>query len=587
MNMLFKISVRNLFRQKRRNILLGIGIAFGMSILILSNAFAHGLSDILLNKIMKWMTGHILVTMQEKQDKKTWGLIRDKDRFMQIIRERVEGDKDIYEGVSTQNMSAGHSHSVRALGKGTSEFLVVVGIQMDDSFTDETEVITGNHLDINDATRENPILLYDKMAEKLNVGVNDTIRVQFSTVYGQVQAAQFTVVAVLRSTNPFMSFAAFTSQETLKPLVGLMPQENASLSVVMKNLEKPKLVIEQANRLHEALQPGAAGYIGSLKAENGAQQTAQALAVLPDEALRKQFAEKIMLTEGQLDTLWNDRQAAFLSQKMAQALGVQIGDPISAMYETKFEGMSTPRSLRVSGIFQANDVLTDEMVFVHEQELYETSIPAVPKSPATLAKESALFPLTLKEWTLLEMTYDETAWEKKHKALKDTEWKGRVVEVNTMYELASGVLKMEQVLDMITMVAVLVLFFIILIGVVNTLRMTIRERTREIGTIRAIGMQRGDVRWSFVLEVVLLAFFASLVGLGIGYVGMYALSLPKIESESMFTMFLSDKHLYFLPTALDAVKNLAIILSIAFITSFFPANRAAKMSVADALRHFE
>ncbi|GAK50495.1 hypothetical protein U14_01726 [Candidatus Moduliflexus flocculans] len=587
MNMLLKISVRNLFRQKRRNVLLGIGIAFGMAILIVSNAFAHGLSDILLNKIIKWMTGHILVTMQEKQDKRTYGLIRDKERFNQIIQERIAGDKVIYEGISTQNMSAGHSHSGRALGNGTSEFLVVVGMKMDDSFTDEVEVLSGNHLDINDTTRENPILLYDKMAEKLNVGVNDTIRVQFSTVYGQVQAAQFTVVAILRSTNPFMSFAAFTSQETLRPLVGLMPQETASLSIVMTNLDEPKRIIEQAKLLHDALQPGAAGYIGTLKTENGTQQVAQVLAVLPEDAARTQFAEKMSVTSGELTTLWNDRQAAFLSQKMAQALGVTIGDPISAVYETKFEGMSTPRSLRVGGIFQATDILTDDMVFVHEQELYETSIPAVPKSPVTLAKESALFPLTLKEWTLLEMTYDEQAYQKKHKLLRDSDWKGRIVEVNTMFELASDVLKMETVLDIVTLVAVFVLFLIILIGVVNTLRMTIRERTREIGTIRAIGMQRGDVRWSFVLEVVLLAFFASLVGLGVGYLAMYVFSLPKINSDSMFTMFLLDKHLHFLPTVLDAFKNLAIILTIAFLTSFFPANRAAKMSVADALRHFE
>ena len=67
-------------------------------------------------------------------------------------------------------------------------------------------------------------------------------------------------------------------------------------------------------------------------------------------------------------------------------------------------------------------------------------------------------------------------------------------------DYASEVLKLEQVLNLITIIAVLILFFIILIGVVNTLRMTIRERTREIGTIRAIGMQKKDVRNVFILE---------------------------------------------------------------------------------------
>ena len=83
----------------------------------------------------------------------------------------------------------------------------------------------------------------------------------------------------------------------------------------MKDLEQPQLVIEQAKRLHEALQPGAAGYIGSLKAENGAQQTAQVLAILPEDAARAQFAENIALTSGELATLWNDRGRPHLSAR--------------------------------------------------------------------------------------------------------------------------------------------------------------------------------------------------------------------------------------------------------------------------------
>ena len=61
MNYLFTISLRNLFRQKRSNILLGTAIAFGTAILILSNSFAHGISDILFNEIIVYVAGHISV----------------------------------------------------------------------------------------------------------------------------------------------------------------------------------------------------------------------------------------------------------------------------------------------------------------------------------------------------------------------------------------------------------------------------------------------------------------------------------------------------------------------------------------------
>ena len=43
-----------------------------------------------------------------------------------------------------------------------------------------------------------------------------------------------------------------------------------------------------------------------------------------------------------------------------------------------------------------------------------------------------------------------------------------------------------------------------MIGILNTLAIAIRERTREIGTLRAIGMQRRKVLWLFVLETALL-----------------------------------------------------------------------------------
>jgi len=585
MPVIFKISLRNLWRQKRRNILLGIGIAFGMCILIVANAFSHGLSDILLNKIIKWMTGHILVTVREK-DVKEWELIRDQARFQQIIQERIAGEKDIYEGVATETSIGGHSHSVRALGNGRAEMIVVVGIELEETFYQEVETLSGNIEEMMNPNLENPILLYDTMAEKLNVQLHDTIHVRFTTVYGQIQSARFTIVAILKSTNPFMSFAAFTSLPTLKPLMGLKPYETGSFSVVMKNLEEPKYVLEQANRLHEALQPNAAGYTG-VAAARGVEQTAQVLAVPAEPAVQKEFAALLRIKAGSLEATLADAQAALLSQPLADKLGVRVGDQITSTYTTKFEGEFPPRDYRVGAIFEPTEVVTGDMLFLHAEQFYATCFPSPPKYPAEVARQSPLFPLLLKEWMLLERSPDQKAWEKKYRALEDKKWRGRIVDVQTMYELASDVLQLEQVLDVVTLVAVFVLFFIILIGVVNTLRMTIRERTREIGTVRAIGMQRGDVRWSFVTEVLLLAFFASLAGVIFAFIAMALLRLPKFESESMFTMFLLNKHLHFVPTLFDLVKNLVIILTITFVTAFFPAHRAAKLSVAEALRHYE
>jgi ABC-type antimicrobial peptide transport system permease subunit len=157
-----------------------------------------------------------------------------------------------------------------------------------------------------------------------------------------------------------------------------------------------------------------------------------------------------------------------------------------------------------------------------------------------------------------------------------------------MYELAQMIIQLQGTLNLISIIAVCILFIVIIIGVVNTMRMTIRERTREIGTNRAIGMQRKDVRAVFVWEIVYLALVSCLVGLALGYGLMALFSNITIDAtDNMFSMFLPKQHLYFLPTF---GWNLAVFIMINLFTTiiaFFTARRASKLQVADALRHYE
>ena len=139
----------------------------------------------------------------------------------------------------------------------------------------------------------------------------------------------------------------------------------------------------------------------------------------------------------------------------------------------------------------------------------------------------------------------------------------------------------------ITVIAVLIMFFIILIGVINTLRMTIRERTREIGTMRAIGVRRADVRNIFLIETFQLALFSALVGLVLAFIVMGGLSAFKIETQSVLGIFLSKKKLYFLPYVSDIIRSIVMILAVSTLTAYFPSRRAAKLDAAEALRHYE
>ncbi len=57
---------------------------------------------------------------------------------------------------------------------------------------------------------------------------------------------------------------------------------------------------------------------------------------------------------------------------------------------------------------------------------------------------------------------------------------------------------------------------IALIGIVNTLMLSVFERTHEIGLLRAVGMQRRQVRWMVRSESVIIALFGAVVGIVVG-----------------------------------------------------------------------
>ena len=85
MNLIFTISLRNLVRQKRRNLLLGSGIMMGVCLLVVANALSAGITDLIFNKMIATFSGHIFVMMAEK-DTYQYSIMRDQERMMEIVR---------------------------------------------------------------------------------------------------------------------------------------------------------------------------------------------------------------------------------------------------------------------------------------------------------------------------------------------------------------------------------------------------------------------------------------------------------------------------------------------------------------------
>ncbi|MFL6287514.1 MAG: ABC transporter permease [Actinomycetes bacterium] len=115
--------------------------------------------------------------------------------------------------------------------------------------------------------------------------------------------------------------------------------------------------------------------------------------------------------------------------------------------------------------------------------------------------------------------------------------------------------------------------FIAILGIVNTLYLSVLERTREIGMLRAVGTSRRQVRRMIVLESVVLAIFGAIVGLVLGLI--FGVALQK-------TLEAFGVNILGIPW-MQMVFYLIIAMIVGALAALWPARRAAKLDVLQAI----
>ena len=585
--LLIRLSLRNLLRQKRRNIMLGSAMAIGVAILVVANSFSHGISDIMFNKIMRYVTGHVTVRFNERG-----GVMREIFRDRARVFEAVKDEPVIESADEAIGMFA------RAIGNGKSDNIILVGVDTKKGRSEKAmkevqeafRLVEGSWKDVESQAIENPVIISAEKAHYLNVKRNDVVRVRFRNMFGQDQAARLTIVGIMKNDNIFMQPVVFLELASEKELLGYRPWETASLSL---KLTDPQLnAAALADRIHERLSHPGTAVIYATAAGRSGRKTVTLLGFKSDDEAKKKISGMLKLSSGSFTKLFR-KEGVLLPAPLARALGVSAGDEFKISFPRKFEKEPKEATLTVGAVCASGACPAGGEIMLEAggfYDLYYEDLPAGPGpgvKPYVPGSEGAWDGLIMPEWVLLKRTYNTDEYRKKYQEISRNKWKGTTIDVSTMYETASDILKLESVLNIITISAVLVLFFIILLGVVNTLRMTIRERTREIGTIRAIGMQRNEVRDLFLLETFFLTLFASAAGIALGFLSMWLITLITFHPvDNPLGMLLVNGHLYFLPTFLGIAGSVLLIIAIAVVTAWFPARRAANLSPAQALGHF-
>lgn len=120
------------------------------------------------------------------------------------------------------------------------------------------------------------------------------------------------------------------------------------------------------------------------------------------------------------------------------------------------------------------------------------------------------------------------------------------------------------------------------LGAFNTLTVSLLERTREIGIMKALGSSRRDIYRIFLAEAFSIGLTGGILGIAVGY------SLGEIINfavNRLATRYGGEPVDIFHTPPLFLGLILAIVLGISFLTGIYPARRAAKLSPLDALRY--
>ncbi|MGP0074828.1 MAG: ABC transporter permease [Bryobacteraceae bacterium] len=130
----------------------------------------------------------------------------------------------------------------------------------------------------------------------------------------------------------------------------------------------------------------------------------------------------------------------------------------------------------------------------------------------------------------------------------------------------------------ITYVQIAVAVLVAVLGIVNTLTVSITDRRRELGVLQAVGGLRNQIRGTIWLEALAVGMVGLILGLGLGALQLYY-SL-HISAEDMAGLRLSYEYPY--PIALLLLPG---ILLVAFLSAIAPAETAVRGSLVEALEY--
>jgi len=307
--------------------------------------------------------------------------------------------------------------------------------------------------------------------------------------------------------------------------------------------------------------------------------------------------ERLLLKDGSWDNMSNGN-SLILSEKIAEKLNVDVGDRLLVQMET-VNGQNNVGEFVLAGISYdagffgqmtsyANLAYVNELLGLAPGE-YQTMGIMLDGLKYTETSANAIYTALSDSVQLFERgVTDENGEQTPFMAMLRTQnketWQGVKYRLFTINEVLAQIEQIVVALDTTAAIILVVLFIIIMVGITNTFSMVMFERIGEIGTMRALGVQRGGVRSMFLYEAVFLALGGAVAGILLALIAMGGISLINFGMDSPAFIIMQNGHLSFYLPPLKALGNIVIIALLTLVAVASPAIKAARLTPAEALR---
>ena len=283
----------------------------------------------------------------------------------------------------------------------------------------------------------------------------------------------------------------------------------------------------------------------------------------------------------------DDRRGVVIGADIARNIDAGIGDEVLLVMANRFNSLSYIGPLPIVGIIKCNlPEIDSSTVFVDRemlaQELFIDTGVEYTNPDAEVHDVSGVFTtlaLRVKDQRNLESIQVDL-----RSKVPDT------VSVRTWGEIAPWFENMDKFRQAFSYIILFIVLLIVIAGILNTVLMSVMERTREFGIMRALGTKG----WQISLTVSLESTFLGLIGIACGSILGAGLVLlfsqigidlyGKLGASMMAQFYVFDTVVY---PALDLrllINTCVIILIAVILVSLYPARKAAKMEPVSAIK---